>query len=781
MSDIGRLTVALYANSAQFVSELNRARQTSSSWAKDVGSAFKTTAKTSVAATTAITAGVVALGYAVKSSLDNIDQLTIAAGNLSIPVEKFGDLAYAAKLANTDIESVSDVIKDISVRVQDAAFSNGGPLVDFFKQINQDAGTWAQMRPDQQFKKFVEEINKMESNQARFWLDEINDSASGLFSSLYGSDAVFSKFIKEAENAGISINAQMAANSNAARVEFDRMLAISSATWTNIVAAASPAIEYVLKGINAWVLESAEAEGGFQSLGTKFTVAMVTAVQTVTHSLFGMLDNLKSEMRDIGSYLGKDWFPVPNAAVFERTLASVKQAMAELQNGGEWVKGIGDVPGYWEMSSEQVKKYNALQIRATQLKTQLQGNTDLSSFDAAISEILTKVTTANSEIKNIAAPKMPTFNGTPPVIPTTDNDKPNTAVTAFQQATTEIQTEWQRRLAVQAAGDQALAVQEGFAYQDRYDRMSEQFQLAYDAAKENQTLQQELENQFWTTRETLAAEHQANLSTIEAEQIAKREEQNQGYWDRYLESMQESLLSMDELAASTINSFSSGMGQAFEDVIFDSNSLGEAFDNLAEGMARSFVNALGQMAGQWLAYQTVQLLVGKTTAAAGASALVVQAQAASLQAGLNAFASTAAIPIVGPAAAPAAMAAALAVTAPMAASISTLALSGMAHSGISEVPNEGTWLLDKGERVYTNDSANKLDQMHNSIMGGTSSGNASVVVNLIEDASRAGSVDQSSDGDITTLDIRVAKLLQSSNTQTSAVMKTRYRSPQYGR
>ncbi|EJL6982480.1 hypothetical protein NMT40_002028 [Vibrio cholerae] len=44
------------------------------------------------------------------------------------------------------------------------------------------------------------------------------------------------------------------------------------------------------------------------------------------------------------------------------------------------------------------------------------------------------------------------------------------------------------------------------------------------------------------------------------------------------------------------------------------------------------------------------------------------------------------------------------------------AIAGMAHSGISEIPREGTWLLDKGERVYTNDSARQIDSMYAAIM-----------------------------------------------------------------
>ncbi|HCE1635802.1 TPA: hypothetical protein NG650_004207 [Vibrio parahaemolyticus] len=44
------------------------------------------------------------------------------------------------------------------------------------------------------------------------------------------------------------------------------------------------------------------------------------------------------------------------------------------------------------------------------------------------------------------------------------------------------------------------------------------------------------------------------------------------------------------------------------------------------------------------------------------------------------------------------------------------AIAGMAHDGISEIPAEGTWLLNKGERVYTNYSAKQIDQMYKTIM-----------------------------------------------------------------
>ena len=171
------------------------------------------------------------------------------------------------------------------------------------------------------------------------------------------------------------------------------------------------------------------------------------------------------------------------------------------------------------------------------------------------------------------------------------------------------------------------------------------------------------------------------------------------YWERYLAAAETSLTSFDELSGNVIDNFGSRFGNTIESMVFDAQSLGDAVSGLAEGMARSVVNALGEMAAQWLAYQAIQLLVGRTTQSSGAAALIGTAQATAAQAALAAYASTAAIPMVGPALAPGAALTATAATAPMVAAVSAASLMGMAHDGIDSIPREGTWLLDKGERV----------------------------------------------------------------------------------
>ncbi len=242
-----------------------------------------------------------------------------------------------------------------------------------------------------------------------------------------------------------------------------------------------------------------------------------------------------------------------------------------------------------------------------------------------------------------------------------------------------------------------------------------------------------------------AEERNEAMIRLEQERDEKLLEVNGSYWERYLAAAEESLASFDELAGTVVEGFSSRFGDAFESMVFDAESLGDAVSGLAEGMARSVVNALGQMAAQWLAYQAVQLLVGKTTQSSAASAMATNAQASALQAGINAYASAAAIPITGWAMAPAAMASALAVTEPMAAAVSGLALAGMAHDGIDSVPREGTWLLDKGERVV--DQRTNADLKDFLSSGGEGGGDMTVNVNLIEDSSRAGKVEKTKNSD----------------------------------
>ncbi|WP_180868392.1 phage tail length tape measure family protein [Stenotrophomonas maltophilia] len=159
----------------------------------------------------------------------------------------------------------------------------------------------------------------------------------------------------------------------------------------------------------------------------------------------------------------------------------------------------------------------------------------------------------------------------------------------------------------------------------------------------------------------------------------------------------------------TLAATTSSIATQIDELIRGNQSLGESFKNIAVDMGNAVIGALEQMAAQWLVYKAIQLAVGDSTKASASSVLVGNAAATAAQAALAAYASTAAIPIVGPAMAPGAAQAALSATAPYVAAVAAASTVGMAHDGIHSVPTEGTWLLNKGERVLTAGTAAKMD------------------------------------------------------------------------
>lgn len=153
-------------------------------------------------------------------------------------------------------------------------------------------------------------------------------------------------------------------------------------------------------------------------------------------------------------------------------------------------------------------------------------------------------------------------------------------------------------------------------------------------------------------------------------------------WQDYADYAQNYAAQTADFVSGTLGSATSELGGAFTDIITESKDAGDAVADAAAGMAKSMVGALMDMAAQWLIYGAVQAIVGKSTQSVASLGMVANAQAMSFQAQLAAYASTAAIPLTGPALAPGAAAAAAAATAPMVAGVSTA--SAMAGAGFMD-------------------------------------------------------------------------------------------------
>lgn len=107
-------------------------------------------------------------------------------------------------------------------------------------------------------------------------------------------------------------------------------------------------------------------------------------------------------------------------------------------------------------------------------------------------------------------------------------------------------------------------------------------------------------------------------------------------------------------------------------------------------------------------------------------------------------------PYIGPYIAPVVGAAAAALQVAQAAKIKGVSLTGMAHDGIDNVPREGTWLLDKGERVLNarqnKDLTSYLNQMGSQSQKSQPLNNNLRVI-MVKDESEAKDMLYSADGE----------------------------------
>lgn len=142
-----------------------------------------------------------------------------------------------------------------------------------------------------------------------------------------------------------------------------------------------------------------------------------------------------------------------------------------------------------------------------------------------------------------------------------------------------------------------------------------------------------------------------------------------------------------------VTNFSNAAAQA----IVQGKSMDEVWSSVAKTLATSVISSLIQIG--------VQMAINKAFATSSTAASVAEAAVAG--------------PAIASAFAPAAAAVSLATlganSIPATAGISStyaltsgLALTGIAHEGISNVPREGTWLLDKGERVIPDDQNERI-------------------------------------------------------------------------
>ncbi|MFK1121604.1 phage tail tape measure protein [Pseudomonas aeruginosa] len=808
---LGTLTLDLVAKVGGFVSGMDAAERRSEKWRREVE---KNAAKVGTAIGAATAAGITALAALTVSTVRNANEIANLASVANASTTEFQKYAAGAKLVGIEQEKLADIFKDVNDKVGDFLNTGGGALADFFENVAPKIGVTADqfrnLSGPQALGLYVSSLEKAKVSQSdmTFYLEAIASDATALLPLLRNNAEGFKTFGDAAQAAGAILDEKTIKSANE----------LKAATWlveqstTGLKNQLTSALIPVLSDFATKLLDvskdgtSMVAVGEFLVTTLKLVagaaVATVGAFQLVGKSIAGAAAVASSAFEGI-TWLEIASGPAGWAKRFVQNLDGVKASTSvfaeDMVGSGKKIvevlefignAGTGDVNGrVKELAKllDELRKKNKTgtfeapgkEAAAAAKKLQSAYETVEQSYQRQIALINTEVDKRkdatevaklqfeieSGKLVGINAEQQKRLNSLAEELDRLKQlkqaNEDAAKAQAFRATLNESNATARAGFAIELAGSGSgdklrERLRADLEIQQDYNKQLADLQKQFNSAEiskelydqETDLLRQALAERLEIQHEYYAAQDEAQSNWLDGVTSA---------WENYRDTATDYQQQAADFTTQTLDGLTSAVGDGIASMIMDGESLADVFKNIAQTMATSIINALAQMAAQWLVYQAVQLVSGKAAQASAASTLIANAQATSFQAQLAAFASTAAIPIVGPILAPAAAATAAGITAPMVAGVAASALAGMAHDGIDAVPETGTWLLQKGERVTTAETSAKLDKTLDDVRSNQSSGGAPTI-NLIEDRSRAGQVNTRRQDDQYIIDVVVADL-----------------------
>jgi lambda family phage tail tape measure protein len=276
------------------------------------------------------------------------------------------------------------------------------------------------------------------------------------------------------------------------------------------------------------------------------------------------------------------------------------------------------------------------------------------------------------------------------------------------------------------------------------DRLQQDLQVQQDFNQQMAELQQQynsgdISKELYDTETQMLSEALAERMVIQQDYYNQQDVAQQNWldgvssaWENYKDTATDYQQQAADFTSSVLEESTSSVSENLQAMFTEHKSFGDSVMDVASSMANALIDALARMAAQWLVYQGVQLAMGSTAASASVAEAAITGPA--IAAAYAPAAAMASLASFGANSAPA-----IAAITTTNATASSMALLGMAHDGIDSVPETGTWLLQKGERVTTAETSAKLDRTLSQINGSNMS--SKTEINLHEDASRAGQVE----------------------------------------
>ncbi|SSM78598.1 phage tail tape measure protein [Klebsiella pneumoniae] len=725
---LGTLTIDLIAKVGGFVQGMDKAERASQKWRDQVKKDAKEISTSIIAIGAAAATAAVGIGAAglaiVKNTAQQVTEADRWAKSLKMSTQDLLSWQYAAEQAGLTGDNIADIFKDINDKVGDAVLNKSGEAAQALDTLGLSAQKLAQQSPDKQLMAISEALQKIPTQAGKTnILESLGNDLSKMLPLFDNNNEKLKQFIQLSKDFGVAPPQEDI--DNLVKVnQFFQDIETSARGLKMEIASGLAKVDLTplqdgLDDIRDVFTDPAVLQGLSDLVGEAISLAGVVgriagglgAIATYTRSRIGAVS---------GNYNAADESDIVQRIEFLNKRGNQsKEQKDELDFLTKRLQFLRAIKS--SLTPEEVDKgANGLTSLLSDMGIQPQTGDD---YKLGKGESNQKVTTKSNPTENAFKSRLLDLQKQAALIETTG--KKTAEVTELEKVNFDITSgnlkklsEAQKNQLRDAAkfldskkeelrlNQENAKVAEYVSGLERQNKLIKQgydseFIGRYSGDRERSRMQERnsIQQEYEGNREDLLKQYQSgdiSKSLYDAETEALQDALN-----KRLEIQNDYYKQQDELQ----NDYSAGLISGFA---AQATAAMDLYSTMQQVGAQTF-SSMTDMIITWAE-------TGKLNAQDFAATFIQSVGAAMLQyaaaqvamAALNAFTQWIGVPYVGPAVAPAQAIAAAAAAGVFMTAIGS-ALHGQAHDGIDSVPETGTWLLQKGERVTTAKTSAKLD------------------------------------------------------------------------
>ncbi|HCU1056663.1 phage tail tape measure protein [Klebsiella pneumoniae] len=725
---LGTLTIDLIAKVGGFVQGMDKAERASQKWRDQVKKDAKEISTSIIAIGAAAATAAVGIGAAglaiVKNTAQQVTEADRWAKSLKMSTQDLLSWQYAAEQAGLTGDNIADIFKDINDKVGDAVLNKSGEAAQALDTLGLSAQKLAQQSPDKQLLAISSALQKIPTQAGKTnILESLGNDLSKMLPLFDNNNEKLKQFLQLSKDFGVAPPQE----------DIDNLVKVNQ-FFQDIETSARGLKMEIASGLAK--VDLSPLQDGLDSIHDVFTdPAILQGLSDLVGeaiSLAGVVGRIAGGLGAIASYT-RSRVGAVSGNYDSADEKDIEQRIEFLNKRGNQSKEQKDELDFLNkrlqflraikssLTPEEVEKgANGLTSLLSDMGIQPPKGDD---YKLEKGESNQKVTTKSNPTENAFKSRLLDLQKQAALIETTG--KKTAEVTELEKVNFDITSgnlkklsEAQKNQLRDAAkfldskkeelrlNQENAKVAEYVSGLERQNKLIKQgydseFIGRYSGDRERSRMQERnsIQQEYEGSREDLLKQYQSgdiSKSLYDAETEALQDTLN-----KRLEIQNDYYKQQDELQ----NDYSAGLISGFAT---QATAAMDLYSTMQQVGAQTF-SSMTDMIIAWAETGKLNAQDFTATFIQSVGAAMLQYAAAQVaMAALNAFTQWIGVPYVGPAVAPAQAIAAAAAAGVFMTAIGS-ALHGQAHDGIDSVPETGTWLLQKGERVTTAKTSAKLD------------------------------------------------------------------------